>query len=158
METVIILIASLLLLIGVIGSIVPIIPGPPISFLAILLLHFFGGFKFDFIHLITIFFFVMLITIVDYWLQVYGVKRFGGGKKATNGTIIGLILGLFIFPPIGVFLGPFLGAFFGAKLDGGGDPFKIAFGSLLGFLGGTILKIIISCFIIYFAVNTFLQL
>ena len=151
MDVVVLIFVSVLLLIGIAGSIVPFLPGPPISFFAILILHFSSP-DFNIPDLSFLFFLVLVITFVDYWLQIYGVKKFGGGKKATNGTIIGLILGFFIFPPLGIILGPFLGAFIGAKMEGGkNDSLKIAFGSLLGFLGGVILKIIVSIYIAYCA-------
>ena len=92
-------------------------------------------------------------TFLDYWLQVYGVHKFGGGKKATNGTIIGMLLGLF-FPPIGIILGPFIGAYIGARMDDSvQNPLKVALGALLGFLTGTILKLGISIYIIYIREN-----
>ena len=101
---------------------------------------------------------VSIITFLDYWLQVYGVKKFGGGKKAINGTILGLILGLFVFPPFGVIIGPFIGAFIGAKMEAKEDStraIKIALGALAGFLGGTILKFAVSIYITILFVNQF---
>ena len=151
MDILVLFFVSVLLLIGIAGSIVPFLPGPPISLLAILILHFSFS-EFNVPDLSFLFFLVLVITFVDYWLQIYGVKKFGGGKKATNGTIIGLILGVFIFPPLGIILGPFLGAFLGAKMEGNKEEsLKIAFGSLLGFLGGVVLKIIVSVYIAYCA-------
>ena len=154
MEAIIFLAAGIFLLLGIIGSILPVLPGPPLSFLALLLLHFFSSFHFNPHVLISIGCVVIFITFFDYWLQIYGVKNFGGGKKATNGTIIGLIIGIFIFPPIGIIVGPFIGAFIGAKMEHNiNEPIKVAFGALLGFLGGAILKVITSIYITYWVIN-----
>jgi hypothetical protein len=107
--------------------------------------------------LITLASVVVFVTFLDYWLQIEGVKRFGGGKKATNGTIIGLLVGIFIFTPIGIIVCPFLGAYIGAKMeDKSEEALKIAFGAIIGFLGGTFLKLLISGFIVYKVVLVFL--
>ena len=150
MEILILITVAILLIVGVIGSVIPVLPGPPISYSAILLLHFFTPYQFDTVLLITLSIFVVVITLLDYWFQFYGVKKNGGGQKATNGTLIGLLVGIFFFPPIGILLGPFTGAYVGAKMEGNDEnAIRIAFGSILGFLGGTVLKLLVSGFIFY---------
>ena len=67
---------------------------------------------------------VITVMALDYWLQVYGVKKFGGKKKAINGTLIGLVVGMFAPIPFGFLLGPFAGAFIGAYLEEKEDFFK----------------------------------
>ena len=137
------------MLIGLIGCIIPVLPGPPISFSGLLLFHFFTSYNLEEDTLWLLAAVVVAITFLDYWLQVYGVKRFGGGRKAINGTIIGLVLGLF-FLPFGVIIGPFVGAFLGAKMEAKEDmnrSIKIALGALAGFLGGTVLKFAVSIYI-----------
>jgi uncharacterized protein YqgC (DUF456 family) len=149
-EILILITVAILLIVGVIGSVIPVLPGPPISYSAILLLHFFTPYQFDTVLLITLSIFVVVITFLDYWFQFYGVKKNGGGQKATNGTLIGLLVGIFFFPPIGILLGPFTGAYVGAKMEGNDEnAIRIAFGSILGFLGGTVLKLLFSGFIFY---------
>tara|TARA_B100001287_G_C22670516_1_gene525026 strand:+ start:829 stop:1305 length:477 start_codon:yes stop_codon:yes gene_type:complete len=151
MELFIVTISFLLLLLGVFGSIFPIIPGPPFSLFGILLLHFYSTYSFDSENLFLFSVLVILITFLDVWLQIYGVKKFGGGKRATNGALIGLVIGFFVLPLFGIILGPFLGAYIGAKTDRDiSNPFKVAVGSLIGFLTGTILKLITSIFILLF--------
>ena len=151
----------LLLIIGIAGSIIPVLPGPPISFLGLLIFHFFTSYQIDVDVLWLLAAAVSIITFLDYWLQVYGVKRFGGGKKAINGTILGLILGFFIFPPFGVIIGPFIGAFIGARMEVKEDlssAMKIALGALAGFLGGTLLKFTLSIYIAVLFVNQFFSI
>ena len=152
MTILIIIFSIILLILGVLGSILPVIPGPPLSFFGLLLLHFFTPFEMQKDYLLLFGFSAALITFLDYWLQVYSVKLFGGGRTSTIGVIIGIVLGLFIFPPIGVLVGPFLGAYIGAIIESDFDllkSFKIAFGSLIGFLGGTILKFVYSIVVIW---------
>ena len=152
MTILIIIFSIILLILGVLGSILPVVPGPPLSFFGLLLLHFFTPFEMQKDYLLLFGFSAALITFLDYWLQVYSVKLFGGGRTSTIGVIIGIVLGLFIFPPIGVLVGPFLGAYIGAIIESDFDllkSFKIAFGSLIGFLGGTILKFVYSIVVIW---------
>ena len=155
MDFIIIIIVILLLLIGLIGCIIPALPGPPISFSGLLLFHFFTSYNLEEDTLWLLAAVVVAITFLDYWLQVYGVKKFGGGIKAINGTIIGLVLGLF-FLPFGVIIGPFVGAFLGAKMEAKEDTnrsIKIALGALAGFLGGTVLKFAVSIYISILFIN-----
>ena len=152
MTILIIVFSIILLILGVIGSILPIVPGPPFSFVGLLLLHLFTPFVMQEDYLFLFGISAALITFLDYWLQVYSVKIFGGGKASTIGVIIGILVGVFIFPPVGVLVGPFLGAYIGAIVESDFDlvkSFKIAFGSLIGFLGGTILKFVYSILVIW---------
>ena len=79
-------------------------------------------------------------------------EKFGGTKKAVNGSIIGLIIGIFFLPPFGIIIGPFLGAFIGARMEENSDgnkAIKIALGALAGFFAGTMLKLSVSVYISY---------
>ena len=148
MELFIIILISLLLLLGIIGSIVPGLPGPPLSFTGLLLYHFLIN-PISIECIIWIGILVTIVTFLDYWLQIYGVKKAGGDKYAIRGSIIGILLGIFLFPPFGILVGAFIGAFIGAKMETDGNEIKIAFGAVLGFIAGTILKVCTSVYIIY---------
>tara|TARA_Y100001954_G_scaffold110335_1_gene119708 strand:- start:752 stop:1231 length:480 start_codon:yes stop_codon:yes gene_type:complete len=154
MVTVIFIIAFVLLFLGLLGSMIPGLPGPPLSYIGILLIHFFAGTQFSTSFLLTWAVIVILVFLLDYFMQVWGVKKFGGGRKAIIGTFLGLFMGLF-FPPIGLLLGPFFGAFIGALLEVRGDnnrALKVAVGSFIGFVTGTILKLVISSVLFYYAI------
>jgi len=154
MVTVIFIIAIFLLFIGVLGSIIPGLPGPPLSFIGILIIHFFTGTQFSTSFLLTWAFIVILVFLLDYFMQVWGVMKFGGGRKATIGTFLGLFAG-FSFPPIGLLIGPFIGAFIGALLEVQDDntrALKVAIGSFIGFVTGTILKLVVSSVLLYYAI------
>ena len=146
-----------LLIIGIIGCFLPVMPGPPISYGALLIFHFFSSYNIDKHTLWLWALIVVVVTVFDLWVQIYGVKKFGGTKKAVNGSIIGLIIGIFLFPPFGIIIGPFLGAFIGARMEENSDvnkSIKIALGALAGFFAGTMLKLLVSLYIIYLVFQT----
>ena len=138
-----------LLLLGVLGSIIPILPGPLLSYIALLLYHFFVNRSAE-SYLLWLAILVIVITIFDYFLQIYVVKKVGGGKFAIRGSLFGMLFGLFLFPPFGVLLGTFIGAYLGAKIEMEKNAVKIAFGAFWGFILGSILKLSFSIYIIYF--------
>ena len=148
MELFIIILIGLLLILGITGSIVPGLPGPPLAFIGLLLYHFLIN-PIAIKGIIWIGILVATVTFLDYWLQIYGVKKAGGGKYAIRGSIIGILLGIFLFPPFGILVGAFIGAFIGAKMETDSNEIKIAFGAVLGFIAGTILKVCASVYITY---------
>ena len=150
LDLILFIISFVFLVLGLIGAIIPILPGPLLTYVAFLIIYLFTDIEFSSIELITYTVLAFTISFSDYFLQFFGVKKFGGGKNAVYGTIIGIICGLF-FAPIGLIVGPFTGAFIGALVDNKTDTeaVKIAFGSLIGFLFGTILKLIFSIYMIW---------
>ena len=154
MDFFIIIIVLILLVIGFVGSFFPLIPGPPVSYLALLLFYFCIPNELGQNTIIMLGIIVVVVFFLDYWLQVYGVEKFGGNKKARNGTIIGLILGVILPIPFGILFGPFVGAYIGAKMEQeDNEPLKIALGALAGFLGGTVLKFAVSIYISILFIN-----
>lgn len=148
-----------LLILGIIGCVLPVIPGPPISYAAMLVLHFsrFGDFS-----LTTLLLFgaiALIVTILDYIVPVWGTKKFGGTKAGQWGSIIGLILGLLFFPPLGILIGPFVGAVIGETIKGqkAGPAFKAGLGSFIGFLLGVGMKLAVSFAIVYFFIKEVIQ-
>ena len=159
MYTLIILLSIIFLFLGLLGAFLPIIPGPFFSFFAILLLHFFTSYSFNLDDLVTFGLLAIVITFLDYWLQVYSVRYFGGGKSSTIGVVLGIVCGIFFIPPIGVVVGPFIGAYIGALIESDFDlrnSFKVVAGALVGFLGGTIIKFCYSLFALWYFISNFL--
>ena len=155
-----IVLSIVLALIGIVGAVVPGIAGTPFSFLALLALSFVKGINYSTEFLVIMGVIGAIVFAVDYVVPVWGTKHFGGTKAGVRGSTIGLFLGLFItfvFPIgfIAVLLGPFLGAYIGEKLAGTDDhlAWKSAFGSFVGFLLGTGIKLIYACVCIYFIVK-----
>ena len=135
-----------LVILGIIGCVLPVIPGPPISFGAILVLHFSKFGNFPMATLVIYGILALAVTILDYIVPVWGTKKFGGTKAGMWGSTIGLIFGLFFLPFIGIIIGPFVGAVIGESIAGQkfGPSLKAGFGSFLGFLMGVGMKLAVS--------------
>ena len=160
MMYVLIVVAILLALVGLVGAVVPGIAGTPFSFLALLVLSFVKGIDYSTKFLLIMGLIGAVVFALDYVVPIWGTKKLGGTKEGVRGSTIGLFLGLFItfvFPIgfIAVLLGPFIGAYIGEKSAGTEDhlAWKSAFGSFVGFLFGTGIKVIYACACIYFVVK-----
>lgn len=149
MEILLLICVGLLLILGIIGSVLPVLPGPLMSYIALLVYHFCVK-ALDFYSLIWIGIAVVAITGLDYFLQIYGVQKAGGGKFAIRCSVVGMLLGIFLFPPFGIVAGAFIGAFVGAKIEMEKNPVQIAFGALWGFIIGTVLKLCFSIYVVYY--------
>ena len=146
MDALLLIPGFILILVGLVGCIIPIIPGPPISYAGLLLMHFTKAIQYEQKFLLIWAGLVIAVTLLDFYTPIWGTKKFGGTKRGTWGATIGLLLGLVFFPPIGIIVGPFLGAVAG-ELTAGKDSnaaLRSGFGSFLGFLTGTLLKLIAS--------------
>lgn len=153
MDTLLIILAFILIIIGILGSILPVLPGVPVSYVGILLLHFTEKVQFTTQFLIFWLVMVILVQVLDYLVPIWGAKKFGGSKRGIWGCAIGMVVGLF-FGPWGIILGPFLGAIVG-ELSGGKQTqsaIKAGFGSFIGFLLGVISKLIVGGFLLYYAI------
>ncbi len=155
LDYVLIITGGLLLLAGLIGCFLPVLPGPPISFAGLLLLHFTGPYEFSAALLITLGVLAVGVSILDNVLPAVGAGRSGGSNRAVWGAALGLVVGIF-FPPFGIILGPFAGALI-FELTAGKNfkqALKTSFGSFGGFVTATALKAAVSVVIIfYFAVK-----
>ena len=149
-DIILIILGSLCLLVGLAGCILPALPGPPLSYAALLLLHFTDKVQFSTTQLVVWLIVVVVIQVLDYFVPMLGSKYTGGTRWGTRGCMAGTLVGLF-FMPWGIILGPFLGAFIG-ELLGGSDKklaLKSGIGSLIGFLLGTVLKCAVCGYFIY---------
>ena len=151
MDILLIIIGSICLLAGLIGCIVPMLPGPPIAYMALVLLHFTDKVQFTITQLLLWLLLVIVIQVLDYFIPMFGVKRFGGTSWGNWGCILGTVTGLFLFPPWGVIIGPFAGAFIGELLGGKEThhALKAGFGAFVGFLMGTVLKVAVCGWFIF---------
>ncbi len=145
MDYLLVIIGILLIIGGIMGCFLPVIPGPPLSYLGILLLEFTSASPFSVEFMVISAVFVALVTVLDYVVPIWGTKKFGGSKYGNWGSMIGLLIGLFT-GPWGVIIGPFLGAFVGELIGGknSNDALKAGFGAFVGFLVGTGLKLGVS--------------
>ncbi|MDR2834711.1 MAG: DUF456 domain-containing protein [Bacteroidales bacterium] len=162
MDIALIIIGSIFLIVGLIGCIVPILPGPPLSYVGLIILEFNSKINFSWFILIITGIIMIIATILDYYVPIWGTKKVGGTKWGIRGCAIGLIIGLF-FGIWGVLFFPFLGAFvgeivyFSIKQKGMKKMFwralKSATGSFLGLMCGIAFKLAISCFIAFICVK-----
>jgi len=142
------------LLAGIIGSFVPIIPGPPLSYVGILILQLRKVPSFTTKFLLIWLAIVTVVVLLDYIVPLYGTKKFGGSKYGIWGCAIGLIAGLW-FGPLGMILGPFVGAFVGEVLANNQSDraLRAAFGSFIGFVFSTLLKLVTCIVMTWYAVK-----
>lgn len=158
MEIVALIIASLFFITGIVGSILPVLPGAPLIWVGMIIYGFMAGFE----GLPWWFFagqglLALLIMGVDYLASALGSRYFGGTKAAFWGAMIGLLIGLFFFP-IGLIVGPFTGAviaelIFARKTD---QALKAGLGAFVGFWGGLPIKLILeAAMIAWFFVTIF---
>ena len=158
MDVVLIIIGIILLLIGLVGCIIPGIPGPPIAYIGLLIQVFKTENPFTTKFLIIWALIMVAVSALDYIVPVIGTKKFGGSKRGVWGSVIGLFAGIFFFPPIGLIIGPFLGAFI-AELTGGKETesaLKAGFGSFIGFLTGVALKLVVTGLMAYYFFGSFI--
>ena len=139
---------AICILVGIIGSFIPVIPGPPLSWLGLLLLYNTEEVPFDPWFIVVTGAIALLATLLDYYLPVVGTKKYGGSKRGVWGAIIGLFVAVFfpILGPFGILIWPFLGAFLGelSQQKSQKNALRAAWGSFLGFLAGTLIKFGIS--------------
>lgn len=150
MDILLIILGILCLIIGLAGCFLPVVPGPPVAYAGLVLLHFTDKVQYSTAQLLVWLLVVVILQVLDYFVPMLGSKYSGGSRWGTRGCLVGTIAGLF-FMPWGIILGPFLGAFIGELLGGRrtGQALKSGLGSLLGFLLGTVLKCVACGYFIY---------
>ncbi len=156
METVLAIFGVFVLILGFIGCFLPILPGPPLAYVSLLLLQIGPEKPFTTRFLILTAIIVLVVTILDYLVPAWGAKKWGGSKYGMTGAIIGVIVGIFVLPPFGFLIFPLLGAVVAEMLGGANThkAFRSAFGTLIGLLLGTVIKFSVTAFIaFYFFVN-----
>jgi uncharacterized protein YqgC (DUF456 family) len=173
MDILLIILGAICLLLGLIGCVAPVLPGVPLSYLGLLLLHFTDRVQFSWQFLVVWGVVVVVIQILDYFIPAWGTKKFGGTKYGVWGSTIGLFVGLFM-GPLGIVIGPFIGAVLGELIYFNRHPqttlseteqnknsnfnraLRAGFGSFIGLLTGTLIKVICcGVMIAYFVIEVF---
>ena len=156
MDIPLIIIGLMISIFGILGCLLPAIPGPPLSYLGLLLLHWAPNYHFSTRFLIIMGVVTLVVTVLDNILPALSAKRSGGSKRAVWGSMIGLVVGMFTFPPIGLIVGPFIGAVIGELSTGkeSGEAIKSGFSTFIGFLGGVVIKLIASGVMFWYFIQT----
>ena len=143
MDIFLLLLGFVFVCLGIIGSFLPVLPGPITSWIGLLLLHKTKIIPMDWTFLGITLAIALLIWILDYFIPAIGTKRFGGSKYGVYGTTIGLIIGLLSPIPFGILIGAFFGALIGELLYDSNDTnraIKASFGAFIGFLASATIK------------------
>ncbi|TXH24580.1 MAG: DUF456 domain-containing protein [Cyclobacteriaceae bacterium] len=149
MEILWFVLGGLLILIGIVGCFLPVLPGPPLAFLGLWIQQLKEPNPFTSKFLWIWFGITVVVTAIDYWAPVYATKKFGGSKAGIWGCMIGLLLG-FWMGPFGIIIGPLAGAFIGELMNNqdSSKALRAALGSFVGFLLSTLLKLI-ACVVMF---------
>jgi len=148
MDIALLFVGFIFMIIGILGSFLPVLPGPPISWIGLLFLYLTNAVPNNWWVLGITLAVALVVFALDYIIPAMGTKKFGGTKAGMLGTTIGLLVAIFfpILGPLGIIVWPFVGALVGELLNKADKKTatKAAFGSFLGFLTGTFLKFVVT--------------
>ena len=160
------IIAIVLLIVGIVGCFVPVLPGPPISYVGVLLAYFTSYCQFELSTLIILGVIMVIVTVMDFLIPSWATKKFGGTKWGSRGAAIGILVSLF-GKWWAIFIAPFAGAFVGELLylkKNGQSPrgnmkavWKASLGAFVGMMCGIMLKLSYSCFVFFFVIKEFIM-
>ena len=154
MDALLVILGIVCIIAGIVGSVLPALPGLPLSYGGILLLHFPEKIQFTTQFLVFWALLVITVSLLDYYIPIWGTKKFGGSKRGVWGCAIGMVVGIFL-GPWGIIVGPFAGAVIG-ELTGGKQStaaLKAGFGSFLGFVAGVASKVVVGGFLLFYAIK-----
>lgn len=143
MDIFLLILAFLCMLVGIIGCIIPGLPGTPIAYAGLWLAQLTDRIDFSWQMLLIWGIVTIVVSVLDYIVPAWGTKHYGGTKYGVWGSTIGVFVGLF-FGALGVILGPLVGAILGELISGKktAEALRAGWGSFIGLLFGTILKLI----------------
>ncbi|MBQ0909149.1 DUF456 domain-containing protein [Flavobacterium sp. F-328] len=148
MDVLLLLLGLLSILLGIAGSFLPVLPGPILSWLGLLLLYLTGAVPMNYWVVGITFLITIALSVLDYVIPAQGTKKFGGSSYGIWGTNIGLLVGLLAPIPFGFIIGPFIGALVGELLYDSKNQqraVKAAVGSLVGFLASSFIQFVFGC-------------
>ena len=153
-----VIVGFICLILGLVGCFAPVLPGPPLSFLGLLFMHWsrFGQYTPNTLWMFAIL--SVLVSIIDYFIPLWGTRKWGGSGAGVTGATLGLVLGFF-FSPIGLILGPFVGAVIGELLAGKKthEALRSGMGAFIGFVLGTAIKMSLVFVMVYYFIAELLR-
>ncbi|NLY91338.1 MAG: DUF456 domain-containing protein [Firmicutes bacterium] len=152
------ILAGVALLIGFLGSFLPVLPGLPLAWAGLLIARLSSRSALTTNTLIICLLVTIGVSLFDSVAPIWFTKRAGGTKAGARGATVGMIFGLFL-GPLGIILGPFIGAFLGElfhDLDHPQRAFNTAMATLIGFLLGSGIKMIAGAVFIWLFIRSLL--
>ncbi|GAB5410284.1 MAG: DUF456 domain-containing protein [Balneolaceae bacterium] len=151
MELLWIALGVICILVGLIGAFLPVIPGLPFSYAGLWILQLSGVAQFSTFFLVAWGIVIVTVLLLENFIPAYTTKKYGGTVYGVTGSTIGMILGMLFFPPLGFFLGTLVGAFIGEFIykQDVNIALKSAWGSFIGFLSGTAIKVTVAAMIAF---------
>ncbi|MFN4762377.1 DUF456 domain-containing protein [Gillisia sp. Q332] len=146
MDIILVFLAAFLMVIGILGSFLPVLPGVPISWVGLLVFYLAPSVPVNYWFLGITLVIAALIYALNLIIPAMGTKRYGGSKFGMIGATLGLVIGLFSPIPFGVIIGPFVGAFIGEIINKSNrkSALKAAFGSFIGFLASSFMELVVA--------------
>ncbi len=160
LNVILIIAGAILQLLGLAGCILPVLAGPPLNFVGLLLLGLARGWKIFSPSMWLILVVITLITVIlDYVLPISGARKFGSTKWGTWGAFLGMLVGVFFFPPLGLVIGAFLGAVAGELLAGkeNREAVRAGWGVFIGYFISMLLKLVASGVMTFFFIRTLVR-
>lgn len=146
MEILLLITAGIFMILGMLGSFLPLLPGIPLSWVGLLLLHFTESIPMNYTFLSITFFIALLIFVLQYAIPALGTRYLGGSRTGMIGATIGLVAGIFIPIPFAILIAPFAGAYIGEVLNKSNsrNALKAASGSFIGLIASTFMEFIVT--------------
>ncbi len=156
MDIILLILAVVLLLTGMLGSFLPVLPGVPLSWVGLLLFYLTSVVPMNYTFLGITLLIALVVVVLQYAIPALGSKYFGGSKKGMIGATLGLVAGIFMPIPFGIIIGAFAGAFIGEIINKSDSrtATKAAFGSFIGLLASTFMEFMVAgIFFILFCIR-----
>ncbi|SKB59470.1 hypothetical protein SAMN05660776_1971 [Salegentibacter holothuriorum] len=147
-------VGAVLMILGILGSFLPVLPGVPLSWLGLLLLYLAPSVPINYWVLGIAFILAAIIYALQLIIPAMGTKRYGGSKMGMWGATIGLVIGIFVPIPLGIIIGAFAGAFIGEIINKSDSKsaLRAAYGSFIGLLASTFMELVVAVgFLIFFS-------
>ena len=147
-------VGAVLMILGIMGSFLPVLPGVPLSWVGLLLLYLAPSVPINYWVLGIAFILAAIIYALQLVIPAMGTKKYGGSKAGMWGATIGLVIGIFVPIPLGIIIGAFAGAFIGEIINKSDSKsaLRAAYGSFIGLLASTFMEMVVAVgFLIFFS-------
>mgnify|MGYP005827894513 FL=1 len=147
-------VGAVLMILGILGSFLPVLPGVPLSWVGLLLLYLAPSVPINYWVLGIAFILAAIIYALQLVIPAMGTKKYGGSKAGMWGATIGLVIGIFVPIPLGIVIGAFAGAFIGEIINKSDSKsaLRAAYGSFIGLLASTFMEMVVAVgFLIFFS-------